>query len=216
MATTTAELTVRATDGVPLKVKLRRTERRRKLAAVGLVLPLFLFVIVTFVAPIGVMLFNAVHDDDLKRLAPNTIAALATWDGKNIPDEAAFAALAQDLKESWKEKTAALIGKRMNYELPGIRSQVTSSAKAASTLEAGPYKEALVAINPVWGQLNTWAVLKRGASAFTPYYLLRALDFQYDADNQIVPVPTNVAIFRDITLRRLAEEQIRQLKDALE
>jgi len=40
----------------------------------------------------------------------------------------------------------------MNYELPGVGSQVTSSAQKASTLSAGPYKAALIEINPRWGR----------------------------------------------------------------
>ena len=203
MATTAIDRIVRTADGVPLKVKLQRTERRRKLKAVSLVLPLFLFIIVAFVTPICVMLFNAVHDNDLKVLLPRTAVALVQWDGKDLPDEAAYAALAEDLKDTWKDKTAALVGKRMNYEISGIRSQVTSSAREISKIEVGPYKAALIAINPLWGQIDPWAVLKRGSSAYTPFYLLRSLDFRYDSNNQVVPVPADVAIFRDIFVRTI-------------
>ncbi len=203
MATTAIDQIVRTADGVPLKLKLQRTERQRKLKAVSLVLPLFLFIIVAFVTPICVMLFNAVHDDDLKVLMPRTTAALVQWDGKDLPDEAAFAALAEDLKDTWKDKTAALVGKRMNYEISGIRSKITSSAREISKVEAGPYKAALIAINPLWSQIDPWAVLKRGGSAYTPYYLLRSLDFRYDSNNQVVPVPADVAIFRDIFIRTI-------------
>ena len=131
MTSTTADRVPRTADGVPLKVKLRRAERRRKLKAVGLVLPLFLFIVIAFVVPIGIMLFNAVHDDTLLTLMPKTTAALASWDGKDLPDEAAYAALVEDLKARWKDKNAAEAGKRINYEIPGARSQVLSSARKA-------------------------------------------------------------------------------------
>jgi putative spermidine/putrescine transport system permease protein len=193
----------RTTDGTPLKVKLQRAERRSKLKAVCLVLPLFIFIVMAFVIPIGVMLFGAVHDDTMTRLLPQTTAALRDWDGKDLPDEAAYAALVEDLKKDWKARIAAEAGKRMNYELPGSQSEVTASAREASKLTAGPYKQAMIAISPIWGQQQTWALVKRGASDFTAYYLLRSLDYQYNADSQIVATPPKTAIFRDIFIRTL-------------
>ena len=77
MTSTTADRIPRTAAGVPLKLQLRRAERRRQLKAVGLVLPLFLFIIIAFVVPIGIMLFNSVHDDTLLKLMPKTTAALA-------------------------------------------------------------------------------------------------------------------------------------------
>ena len=50
----TAELLT--TDGIPLKQSLRKAERRNKLRAFLLVFPLLLFIVVTFVMPIGDML----------------------------------------------------------------------------------------------------------------------------------------------------------------
>src|SRR5439155_25509248 len=133
----------------------------RKLKAAALVLPLFLFILLAFVVPIGVMLFKSVNDQTLLELAPNATAALRDWNGKDLPDESVYAALAQDLKQAWADKTAAEIGNRMNYELPGARSQVLSSARKAARLTAGPYKQALIDINPFWGKQEAWAILKR-------------------------------------------------------
>jgi putative spermidine/putrescine transport system permease protein len=203
MTSVTVDQIPRTADGIPLKVKLQRAERRRKLKAAGLVLPLFLFILLAFVFPIGVMLFGAVHDDRLMTLMPKTTAALQSWDGKDLPDEAVYAALVEDLKLAWKERNAAEAGKRINYELPGARSQILASARKASKLEAGPYKQAMIDINPVWGQRNVWSILKRGGSAYTLYYLLRSLDFQYNDDGRIVASPPDTAIFRDIFIRTL-------------
>jgi putative spermidine/putrescine transport system permease protein len=203
MTSVTLDHIPRTADGVPLKVKLQRAERRRKLKAVALVVPLFLFILLAFVFPIGVMLFNAVHDDKLMTLMPKTTAALQTWDGKDLPDEAVYAALVADLKLAWKQRNAAEAGKRINYELPGARSQILSSARKASKLTAGPYKQAVIAIDPIWGERNVWSILKRGGSAYTLYYLLRSLDYQYNADGRIVATPPETAIFRDVFLRTL-------------
>ena len=203
MISVAADRIPRTSDGTPLKVKLQRAERRRKLKAVGLVLPLFLFILCAFILPIGVMLFNAVHDDTLVRLLPRTTTILRNWDGKDLPDEAAYAALVEDLRQGWKERTVAEAGKRMNYELPGARSEVMMSGREASKLGAGPYKEAVIAISPIWGKRDTWAILQRGASGYTIYYLLRSLDFQFNGASEIVATPAQTAIFRNIFIRTL-------------
>lgn len=190
-------------DGVPLRLKLQRIEGRRKLKAFNLVVPLLLFILISFVLPIGRMMFNAVHDDTLLTLMPRTMAALKEWDGKDLPDEMAYAALAGDLKEAWSQKSAATIGKRMNYELPGALSQVTSSARKASALFAGPYKAALIEINPLWRQHDVWSLMQRGSSGYTAYYLLRSVDYQYGSSSRIIAVPPEKATFREVFLRTL-------------
>ncbi|MGY3078093.1 putative spermidine/putrescine transport system permease protein [Bradyrhizobium sp. LM6.10] len=190
-------------DGIPLRTKLQRLEYRRKLKAFTLVLPLLLFILVTFVLPIGRMLINAVHDNTLLNLMPQTMTALKEWDSKDLPDEAVYSALANDLKQSWALKSAASIGKRMNYELPGSLGEVVLSARKASRLSAGPYKETLIEISPLWGRHDVWDLLKRGTSAYTAYYLLRSVDYQYGPDSQIVASPPDNAIFRGVFLRTL-------------
>ncbi|AGS25332.1 ABC transporter permease [Rhizobium etli] len=200
---TTAVLAFENPVGVPLRTKLERVERRRKLMAFALVLPLLLFILITFVLPLGRMMLNAVHDDTLQSLMPRTTAALGTWDGKDLPDERAFSALAEDLKRAWAQKTVGKIGVRVNYELPGAASQIRSSAREANEISDGPYKAALIAINPLWGQNDIWGVLKRGGSSFTGFYLLRSIDLEYDAQSRIVALPPENAIFRNVFLRTL-------------
>ncbi|NPC58189.1 ABC transporter permease [Caenimonas soli] len=188
---------------IPLRIRLQRVERRRKLRAVTLVLPLLLFILVAFILPIGKMMFNAVHDDTLLTLMPRTTAALSAWDGKDLPDERAYAALAGDLKQAVAKKTIGSIAKRVNYELPGVNSHITLSARKVNELETGPYKEALIDINPLWARHDVWSLLKRGTSAYTAFYLLRSVDLQYGPDSRIVASPSENAIFRDVFLRTL-------------
>lgn len=190
-------------DGTPLRIKLQRVERRRKLKAFTLVLPLLLFILIAFILPIARMMLNAIHDDTLLRLMPRTTAALSAWDGKDLPDERVYASLAEDIKRAFAQKTTGVIGNRLNYELPGASSQVNSSARKVSTLSNGPYKAALIEISPLWGRHDIWSLLKRGRSAYTAYYLLRSVDYQYGPDSQIVASPPENAIFRDTFLRTL-------------
>ncbi|MDP6189624.1 MAG: ABC transporter permease, partial [Gammaproteobacteria bacterium] len=57
-----ADLTL-TEDGIPLKQKLARTTALQRRRALLLTLPLVLFLVVSFVIPIGQMLFQSVHND---------------------------------------------------------------------------------------------------------------------------------------------------------
>ena len=192
---------MRAADGTPLKVKLQRTLRRERLKALMLIAPLLIFIVVTFLIPIGSMLTNAFWDPDVRDNMPATVAALSAWDGKTLPDEAAFAGFAADLKTAHRAKQAALIGKRLNYEIPTLKSKVTVTARKLDKLEAGPWKEAVIAIDPVWGEVETWATIKRASLSLTPFYLLNVLDLKQSADGSIKGVSSDRAIYVQILKR---------------
>ncbi|MGQ0486643.1 MAG: ABC transporter permease [Hyphomicrobiales bacterium] len=194
---------VLAADGTPLKIKLRRAERRERVRALSLIAPLFLFIALTFLMPIAVMLFNAIHDPDVSDNLPQTIAALHVWDGKDLPGEDVFAAFAQDMKAANTNKTTALIGKRLNYEISGMRSKVVTTGRKLAALEAGPFRDAVMAIDPVWGQAETWATIKRSSNAYTPFYLLSMLDLRQAADGSVERMPADRSIYVDILLRTI-------------
>ena len=59
-----------SSDGVPLEVSLKKAERRNKLRALMLVGPLFLFLLITYVFPIGDMLFRSVDDRMITKMLP--------------------------------------------------------------------------------------------------------------------------------------------------
>ncbi len=139
MVSLSASLPVlRTADGVPLKVSLRRAERRSKLRAFALVMPLMLFIFCTFALPIGFMLYRAVDNPEIVQNLPRTTAAIATWNGQGLPDEPSFAALAADLKEAQKTRNTGLVGKRLNYEMPGVRSKVIKTGRDIERVAAGP------------------------------------------------------------------------------
>ena len=72
----------------------------------------------------------------LPTLFPKPLPHCENWDGKDTPDEAAYAALGQGFQDkSRKDNTAAFVGKRLNYEISGVRSKVIASVnKAAGNL----------------------------------------------------------------------------------
>ncbi len=194
---------MRAADGTPLKVALARAHRRERLKALGLVTPLFAFIVLSFLVPILVMLYNSVHDPDVAENLPQTITALKAWDGKDVPSEDVFAAFVADMKVAQERRQTALIGKRLNYEISGIRSKVIATGRAVEKLDAGPYKDAVIKINKIWGDPNTWSTIKRSSSVYTPFYLLAMLDMRQGADGSIEHVPSDRAVYVDILMRTL-------------
>lgn len=189
---------------MPLKVALKRAERSRNLRALALIAPLFLFIVLTFAAPIGMLLFRAVYDPDLGRNLPATTEAIQSWNGEGLPDETVYAALAADLKAAQENKTAGQIGKRLNYEMSGTRSKILATARMVAKLESGPYKEAFIKQDQrIWGQPDVWHILKRETKPFTGYYLLASLDHQFDGNGNIVKTSPDQAIFIDIFIRTL-------------
>ena len=194
---------MRAADGTPLKIKLRQAERREVRRAFMLIAPLFLFIVISFLIPILVMLKNAFYDPDVGNNLPQTTELLRQWDGKALPGEDVFAAFAADLKIASKERTVALVGKRLNYEVPTLKSKVTITARKLDKVETGPWMEAVTAADPIWKDVSTWAVVKRAGSAFTPYYLLSALDLRQSVTGSIERTPEERRIYLQVLGRTL-------------
>ena len=79
-----------SSDGIPLEQSLKKAERKNKLKAVLLVAPLFLFLLIIYVFPIGDMLFRSVDDRMITKMLPKTFKAIENWDGQNLPDETVY------------------------------------------------------------------------------------------------------------------------------
>ncbi len=119
-------------DGIPLKISLRRAERTKKIRALLLIAPTFFFILIAFLVPIGTMLLRSVSIPEIGQLMPQTIAALESWDGKGLPDEPVYAALAQELPKLKKERTLGKVAIRLNYEASGMRSLFRKTAATLS------------------------------------------------------------------------------------
>jgi putative spermidine/putrescine transport system permease protein len=196
-------MTVAATESTPIFKAVRRAERPARRAALSLALPLIVFLVVVFIAPILYLLFTAVDNPEVRQVLPRTLSALEDWDGASTPGEPVYAALAADLKVAKDDNTAALVGKRLNYEMSGMRSRVLAAARMVDKLEAGPYKEKFIALHKSWGQPEVWAVIQRNGSALTPYYLLTGIDLRQTPDGSITRVVNDQAIFLGVLGRTL-------------
>jgi putative spermidine/putrescine transport system permease protein len=188
----TARLTT--ADGMPLMDALAAAEMQAKRRAFILVLPLLLFILVTFVAPIAQMLMRSVYNPSFSESALH----LTDWFDENPPgtepDEAAFEALVMDLRQMRKDKSQGKAGTRVNYEHSGARSLFTSTARKAEKLEP-PFKESLLESDEEWSDPELWQAMRGASSAFTLNFYLAALDLGRDENGKIVSVNENRAIY---------------------
>lgn len=185
-------------DGVPLKTKLRQTQRRMKMRALGLVLPLLAFISVTFIWPIGLMVYRGVDNPVFSAVMPNTNAALARWDTEadELPPEDIVAIVAQDLAQARRDKTMGRVATRMNYDLPGSRSLITSSSRKIAKLEdVTSWTEEMVKIDKRWGERKTWMVMRLASERYSMAFYMAALDRTFDEDGNVTMQPEERQIY---------------------
>src|SRR5689334_24210060 len=91
-----------------------RHERRRAARdALLLALPLLLFLVATFITPIGLLLARSVQNSEVPRTLPRLTKAIAQWNGQGIPDEAVFAALGADLSAASQSGALGVVARRL-------------------------------------------------------------------------------------------------------
>ena len=131
MSDTTQSGPVLAADGTPLKRSLARALRMQKMRALMLIAPLLLFILLTFILPIGDMLFRSVENRIVSDTLPKTVVTLADWDAKSgeAPGDAVYEELYYDLFVAAEAKEHTKLGTRLNYEQTGISSLFRSSGR---------------------------------------------------------------------------------------
>lgn len=139
-------------DGIPLRVSLKRSMRRSKLRALILVLPAFLFLLIVFILPIGNLLTRSVDDSMVNYQFPLTFSLIENWDRQSLPEEVLFEALYLDFTTVNKFFIANNAGARVDSSDAGWWLKIPAK---------GPYKNAIVKINPKWGETDTWYPLKQ-------------------------------------------------------
>jgi putative spermidine/putrescine transport system permease protein len=192
-----------AADGRPLKESLRKVQRVRRLRAIALVLPLFVFVLVTFILPIVDMLFRSVDNPVVARNLPVTLLVLENWNNKGVPGEAAFAAIAGELVEARQNREMGKVASRLNFETSGMRSLIGKSVRKIRKLKSGPFKEAMIKMDKRWGEQEVWATIKRIGQPWTAVQYLAALDMKTQPDGSIGMQPEDRQIYGQIFGRTL-------------
>ncbi|TNC74993.1 ABC transporter permease [Rubellimicrobium roseum] len=147
---------VLAADGTPLKASLARSLRRQKARALLLIAPLLLFILATFVLPIGDMLFRSVENRIVGDTLPRTVAALRE-DTAPVPGEPAFVALYEDLVVAEEYKRHTQLGTRLNYEWGGASSLFRGTGRAVARFGTDVYTDQFQDADPAFEDGAQWA-----------------------------------------------------------
>ena len=194
-------------DGTPLKVSLKRAQRRRTVAAFILVAPLLVYLLVSFIWPIAQMMFRSVDNPQVVEALPRTLEALEGWDGRDLPGEDVYAALAADFRDDEeRSRTESKIGPlavRLNYELSAARGAISRTARQIVRFEP-PYKESFLDAHRLWGDPELWRVIVREGRPLTASYYVAALDMEYDAEGDAVRRDENRRIYVPLFGRTIA------------
>jgi putative spermidine/putrescine transport system permease protein len=168
-------------------------------------LPLTGFLLVFFVAPLVWLLSLAVREAEVPRALPRTLTVLRGWaPGEAVPPSV-FASLAQDLSEARGASTLADAARRLNYEVPGVRSTLMRAAREVNAAGANTVYDAtfFTAIDPALTTREFFAAVQRARGPVSDYYLLAAFDLTRDAQGHIERVSQANRIYIDVLMRTL-------------
>ena len=100
MSSETISGPILTSDGIPLKISLKKAERINKIRAFLLVLPLLTFILITFIVPIGDMLSRSVDDRYINTVFPKTFEVYKKWDKQGLPSEEVYATMFIEIQEA--------------------------------------------------------------------------------------------------------------------
>ena len=191
------------TDGIPLEESLKKAEKKNKIKAFLLVAPLLLFIIITYIFPIGEMLFRSVDDRMVTNMLPKTFEAMKKWDGKELPQEEVFEAFYLDYKILVEEKRHGKLATQMNYTKNGFKSILKKLARKQKKFEEGNYKEQIMSVHKRWANVEYWRALKRRSPSYTYSKYLKGIDMYENEDGKIVQVPEDRRVHKILWMRTL-------------
>jgi putative spermidine/putrescine transport system permease protein len=189
--------------GDALKRAVGRSQRRQAVIMLVLMAPSILFVAALFVLPIALFLFRSIDNGELRHLLPRTVAVVPGWAEGEPPGEPVYAALVEDLRALKDTSGVGLLGRRLNYAVPGFRGLVTKTARSLPAKDALSKREALIAIDAKWADPAILAVLRQQSGRLTDFYLLTALDLERTPGDGLQRVSGEQAIFLDLYGRTL-------------
>lgn len=163
----------------------------------ALILPLLIFVCVTVILPVGHFLFRAIDNSSIAGNLPETAASLRDWQpGADLPDNASFAAFADDIRRAVAAETLGQLAQSLNQQLTGTRNLIIKAGVAIGD-DVTPENAKAVLLQKLPGLANPqiWAQFKAGGSAFTDFYLLQSVDLKRDLAGDVTWVAADQAIF---------------------
>ncbi|MDC0944794.1 ABC transporter permease [Candidatus Pelagibacter sp.] len=190
-------------DGIPLEVSLKKAERKNKLKAFLLVAPLLLFLIITYIFPIGDMLIRSVDDREVTNMLPKTFKAMESWDGQELPSEEVFEAFYFDMKLLIEERREGKLSTQMNFTKNGFKSILKKLRREMKKFDEGNYKEQIMAVHKRWADVEYWRAIKARSPSFTNQKYLKGIDMYTNEKGEIVSVPEDRQIHRILWFRTL-------------
>lgn len=181
-----------------------KAQRRASVRALVLALPLIVFLLSTFVAPIAMLLARSVQNHEVPDSMPALAQVLNAWDGQGVPDERTFMLLAQGLKQAQESGQLGTVARRLNFAQPEFRSLLMRTARNLHDAAPKAWKPALIEIDERWNSPEVWRLLKRAAESPTPDYLLTAVDAQVTPQGGVASLPANASVYREAFIRTIS------------
>ena len=201
-----SENRILTTDGVPLEVSLKKAEKRNKVKAFLLVAPLLLFLLVTYIFPIGEMFTRSIDDRMVTNMLPKTFKSMEEWDGKELPSEEVYRSFYEDYKILAERKEHGKLGQRLNKEKNGFNSilkRLFRKVKRNQIDETVSIKEQINKIHRNFTKVEYWQAIKRTAPPYTINKYLKGMDMYMDEDGNVAQVSEDRRIHRILWLRTL-------------
>ncbi len=181
--------------------QLAAADRAKKWRAFLLVAPLLLFLLLTFLGPIGALLTRSVVDTEFASALPNVAREIRRWDGRALPDEATFAALIVDVRTAREAGTLAPAATRLNYDVSGFRSLLFTTGRQLPEQPQRSARDVLTEIDSKWADVETWGAIARASGPVTSLFVLAAVDLKRTAGGEFVGAPADERIFVQVLFR---------------
>ena len=181
--------------------------RRKKYRALLLVLPLFLFIFITFILPIGSLLLNSFYHPTVANLIPQTTIELESWTPEQgTPNEEILKTFAIELQHLAKNRKSGKFAEDVNRFEPALGSVIKSTARKlrrADLNKVTNFYQYLQSMHQQWSNIKIYHAIKRASETFTAHYYITAIDKKVDAKNNIVNQPNERQIYMKVFFKTL-------------
>ncbi len=185
-----------------LKAQLQRAERRKQIRSVMLVMPLVVFICVTFAFPLVEMLYRSVDNQAVPQAFPNTAESIEQWDYQGLPTLATQQIFLAELKQAHQDKSLPKLASRLNIEVSGMRSLLMKTGRKLNKAEALPETlDEIQKLDKRWAKPQYWSAIKTLSSPYTLSYYLAALDMRYDESGSITMQPETRQVYVDLFMK---------------
>jgi putative spermidine/putrescine transport system permease protein len=185
--------------------KYKQAIRREKTKALVLVLPLFFFLLVFFITPIGFMLYRSFYNPTVANLAPKTVKLLDQWnDFSKVPNQETFKTLAYEIQSLQKQRLSGKLAEEVNRRQAQTGSVIKRSARKIKKIkldEIKDYQKLLISLHKKWAEPKIWTGIKAAGDKFTINYYANALDYKLEPTGKIVKQPEDTRVYLPILKR---------------